>query len=72
MKGGAKVFAPRAAKVANSNEVENFKDWGIAQVYLKKKKTQRSTRKFEIKKSSHQAGWRLASHIFSADFANRF
>ena len=22
--------------------------------------------------SSHQAGWRLASHIFSADFANRF
>ena len=39
MKGGAKVFAPRAAKVANSNEVENFKDWGIAQVYLKKKIT---------------------------------
>ena len=36
MKGGAKVFAPRAAKVANSNEVENFKDWGIAQVYLRK------------------------------------
>ena len=72
MKGGAKVFAPRAAKVANSNEVENFKDWGIAQVYLRKIKTPRSTRKFEIKKSSHKAGWGLASHIFSADFANRF